>query len=128
MPVIGGYFAIRSYCLRSRFEQSMEGFLGWVMGMVANLLEWIVGVWSYAVAGVFLLQVMDFASVLMRFLLVCGGSGFFPLHLADRYWPSYHSPTGVQDNSGLVERLQRPFHLYMLCACNYLHLIWMDAM
>ncbi len=73
-------------------EQSMEGFLGWVTGMVANLLDWFVGVWSSIVdEGGLHLQVMDFASVLMHFLLVCGGSGVLPLHLADRYWPSYRS-------------------------------------
>ncbi len=59
-------------------EQSMEGFLGWVTGVVANLLDWFVGVWSSAVDwGGLHPQVMDFASVLMRFLLVCGGSRAF---------------------------------------------------
>ena len=52
-------------------EQSMEGFLGWVTEMVANLLDWFVGVWSSAVdEGGSHPQVMDFASVLMQFLLV----------------------------------------------------------
>jgi hypothetical protein len=52
----------------------MAGFLGWVTGVVADLLNWVVGVWSSAGGGVGLHpQVMEFASVLMRFLLVCGG-------------------------------------------------------
>jgi hypothetical protein len=63
----------------------MAGFLGWVTGVVADLLNWVVGVWSSAGGGVGLHpQVMEFASVLMRFLLVCGSSGVFPLHLADK--------------------------------------------
>ncbi len=106
----------------------MEGFLGWVMEMVANLLDWFVGVWSSMVdEGGLHPQVIDFASVLMQCLLVCGGSGVFPLHLADRYWPSYHSPAGVQYDVDLVERLQHRFLSYMLCACNYLRFMWMDA-
>jgi hypothetical protein len=75
-----------------------------------------------------LMGVVHNASVLMRFLLVCGGSGVFPLHLADRYWPSYHSPAGVQNNVRLVERLQHCFLSYIFCTCNYLCLKWMDAM
>jgi hypothetical protein len=60
-------------------EQSMAGFLGWVTGVVADLLNWIVGVPSSAGdGGGSHLQVMEFASVLMRSLLVCGGSGVFP--------------------------------------------------
>jgi hypothetical protein len=67
-------------------EQSMEVFLGWVTGMVADLPDWVIGVWSSAGDGASLHpQVMEFASVLMRFLLVCGGSGVCPLHLADKY-------------------------------------------
>jgi hypothetical protein len=109
-------------------EQSMEGFLGWVMGGVAALLDWFVGIWSSTDDGGCLHpQVMDFASVLMRFLLVCGRSGVFPLHLADKYWPCYHSPAGVQYNAALVERLQHCFLSFMLCARNYLHLMWLDA-
>ncbi len=106
----------------------MEGFLGWVTEMVANLLDWFVGVWSSAVdEGGSHPQVMDFVSVLMQYLLVCGVSRVFPLHLADRYWPSYRSPAGVQYDVGLVKRLQRHFLSYMFCACNYLRLMWMDA-
>ncbi len=79
----------------------MGGFLGWVMGVVADLLDWFVGIWSLADDGGGLhLQVMDFASVLMRFLLVCGGSGVFPLHLDDKCWPCYCSPTDVQYDAG----------------------------
>jgi hypothetical protein len=85
-------------------EQSMEGFPGWVTRMVTNLLDWFVSIWSSAVDnGGSHLQMIDFMSVLMQFLLVCGGSGVFPLHLADKYWPSYRSPPGVQYNVGLVE-------------------------
>ncbi len=81
----------------------MESFLGWVMEMVPKLLDWFVDVWSSVVdEGGLHPQVMDFASVLMQFLLVCGRSGIFPLHLADKYWPSYHSPAGVQYNVGLA--------------------------
>ncbi len=71
-------------------EQIMEGFLGWVTKVVADLLDWVVGVQSLVVdEGGSLLQVVDFVSVPMQFLLVCGGSGFFALHLAEKYWPSY---------------------------------------
>ncbi len=111
-------------------EQSMEGFLHWVTGVVANLLDWVVvvGVQSFAGDGAGShLQVMDFASVLMRLLLVCGSSGVFPLHSADMYWPCYQSPAGVQYDAGLVERLQHCFLSFMLCACNYVRLIWLDA-
>jgi hypothetical protein len=107
-------------------KQSMEGFLGWVRGVVADLLDWFVDVWSSTVdGGGSHPQVMHFASVLMRFLLVCGGSGVFPLHLADRYWPYYRSPAGVQYDAGLAERLHCCFLSYILWACNYLRLMWM---
>jgi hypothetical protein len=69
-------------------EQNMAGFLGWVTGVVADLLDWVVGVRSSAGDGSGPHpQVMEFASVLMRFLLLCGGSWVFPLYLADKYWP-----------------------------------------
>ncbi len=114
--------------LEITIEQSIEGFLGWATGVAADLLYWFVGVWSSAVdGGGSHPQVMDFASVLMRFLLVCGGSGVFLLHLADRYWPCYHSPAGVQYDAELVERLQHCFLSFMLCARNYLCLMWLDA-
>ncbi len=109
-------------------EQSMEGFLGWVTGVVADLPYWVVGVWSSAGDGAGLYeQLMDFSSVLMRFLLVCGGSGVFPLHLADKYWPFYQSPAGVQYDAGLAKRLQCCFLSFMLCAHNYMRLMWLDA-
>ncbi len=93
--------------LEVSIEQSMEGFLCWVTGVVADLLNWVVGIQSSAGDGAGLHpQVMDFASVLMRFLLVCGGSGVFPLHSADKYWPCYQSPAGVQYDVALAERLQ----------------------
>jgi hypothetical protein len=83
--------------LKVPIEQNMEGFLSWVTGVVADLLDWVVGVWSSVGGGVGSHpQVMEFASVLMRFLLVCGGSGVFLLHFADIYWPCYQSPAGVQ--------------------------------
>ncbi len=48
-------------------------------GVVADLLNWVVGVQSSSGDGASLHpQVMEFASVLMRFLLVCGGLGVFP--------------------------------------------------
>ncbi len=72
--------------LEVSIEQSMEGFLGWVIRVVADLLDWFVGVGSSVVDGGGLHpQVMEFVSVLMRFLLVCGGPGVFPLHLANGY-------------------------------------------
>ncbi len=67
-------------------NQSMEGFLGWVTGVVGDLFDWVVGVWSLAVDGTGLPpQVMGFASVLMRFLLICDGSGVFPLSMVEKY-------------------------------------------
>jgi hypothetical protein len=109
-------------------EQSMAGFLGWVTGEVADLLNWVVGVRSSAGDGAGPRpQVMVFTSVLMRFLLVCGGSGFFPLYLADKYWPCYQYPAGVQYDAGLAKRLQRCFLSFMLCSRNYMRLIWLDA-
>jgi hypothetical protein len=109
-------------------EQSMAGFLGWVTGVVADLLDWVVGVRSSAGDGAGpRLQVMEFASVLMRFLLVCCGLGVFPLYLADKYWPCYQSPAGVQYDARLAERLQRCFLSFMLCARNYMRLMWVDA-
>ncbi len=102
----------------------MEGFLGWVMGVVGDLFNWVVGVRSLAVDGSGLPpQVMDFASVLMQFLLICGGSGVFPLSMAERYWPLYCSPAGVWYDEGLAERSQCWFLSFMLCACNYLRLM-----
>jgi hypothetical protein len=110
-------------------EQSMVGSLGWVTGVVADLFNWVVGVWSSVGDGAGShLQVMEFASVLMRLLLVCSGSGVFPLHFADKYWPCYQSPAGVQYDAGLAERLQGRFLSFMLCACNYMHFMWLDAM
>jgi hypothetical protein len=70
---------------------------------------------------------MGFASVLMQFLLICGSSGVFPLHLAERYWPSHCSPANVQYDEGLAERLQHRFLLFMLCTHNYVCLMWKDA-
>ncbi len=96
--------------------------------MLADLLDWVVGVSSSAGDGAGpRLEVMEFASVLMRFLLICGGLGVFPLYLADKYWPCYQSPAGVQYDAGLVERLQRCFLSFMLCTRNYLRLMWLDA-
>ncbi len=86
---------------------------------MADILDWFIGIWPSAVdEGISHLQVMDFASVLMCFLLVCGGSGVFPLYLADKYWPSLHSPTGVQYNAALAERLQHCFLLYGMVQAN----------
>ena len=91
-------------------DQSMEGFLGWVTGVVGDLFDWVVGVWSLAVDGSGSPpQVMGFTSVLMRFLLICGGSGVFPLSMAKKYWPLYCSPAGVRHDEGLAERLQCRF-------------------
>jgi hypothetical protein len=123
-------FCHRFLLLEVPIEQSMEGFLGWMTGVVADLLDWFVGVQSSADDGGGLHpQVMDFASVLMRFLwvLVCGGSGAFPLYLADKYWICYRSPAGVQYDVELAERLQRCFLSFMLCACNYLRSMWLDV-
>jgi hypothetical protein len=81
----------------------MAGFLGWVTGVVADLLNSVVGVRSSADGGVGShRQVMEFTSVLMRFLLVCGGLGVFPLHLADKYWPCYFTDVYVWTFGGAV--------------------------
>jgi hypothetical protein len=53
--------------------------------------------------------------------------GVFPLYLADKYWPCYQSPAGVQYDAGSAERLQRCFLSFMLCTCNYMRLMWLDA-
>jgi hypothetical protein len=95
-------------------EQSMEGFLGWETGVVGNLFDWVVGVWSLVPnGGGSPHQVMDFASVFMWFLLICGGLGVFLLHMAERYWLSYCSPGDVLYDEGLAERLQHCFLLFM---------------
>jgi hypothetical protein len=61
-------------------------FFGWVTGEMAELLDWVVDVLvSLAVdEGSLPLQVMSFALVLMRCHLICGGSGGFPLCLAEK--------------------------------------------
>jgi hypothetical protein len=71
--------------LNKTIKQSMEGFLGWVMGMVANLPDWFVGAWSLVAdeAGS-PLKVIRFVLVLKQFILICGGSGVVPLHLAEK--------------------------------------------
>ena len=60
--------------------------------MGGNVLDWVVGVWSLVADGANSPpQVMDFVSVLMRSLLICGGLGVFSLRVAERYWPLYRS-------------------------------------
>ena len=56
--------------LEAPIKQTMEGFLGWVMGVMSDLLTWVIGDWALVrseVARESPLQVMDFTSVLMRF-------------------------------------------------------------
>jgi len=78
--------------LEAPIEQSMVGFLGWVMKMVADFLDWIVGVWSSVMDECGSPpQILGFATVLMQLLLVCVGSGGFSLHLAKKYWTSHCS-------------------------------------
>jgi hypothetical protein len=58
-------------------DQNMEGFLGWVTRVVGDLFGWVVGVRSSAVDGSGSpLQVMDLASVLMRFSFFAAARGF----------------------------------------------------
>jgi hypothetical protein len=57
----------------------------------------------------------------------CSSEGF-PLHLAEKYWPSNCSLAGVQYDKGLAERLQHPSPSFMLCPMSYLCLMWRDAM
>jgi hypothetical protein len=84
----------------------MEGILGWVTVVVGVLLDWVVGIWSSSVDGGGLPpQVMDFASVLIRFLLICGSSRDLPLHMVKINWLLYCSPAGVWYNEGLAKRL-----------------------
>jgi hypothetical protein len=98
------------------------------MGVVGELFHWVVDVWSLAVDGSGSpLQVMDFTLVFMRLLLFCGGSGFFPLSMAEKYWLLYCSPAGVRYDNGLAKWLQCWFLSFVLCARNYLCLMWMDA-
>ena len=50
-------------------------------------------------------QVMDFVSVLMHFLLIWGGSGGFPLSMAQKNWFLYCSPAGVRYDESLAESI-----------------------
>jgi hypothetical protein len=60
--------------------------------MVADVLDWIVGVWSSVMDECGSPpQILGFATVLMQLLLVCVGSGGFSLHLAKKYWTSHCS-------------------------------------
>jgi hypothetical protein len=47
--------------------------------------------------------------------------------MAEKYWPLCCSPAGVRYDERSVERLHCHFLSFMLCACNYLRLMWMDA-
>jgi hypothetical protein len=47
-------------------KQTMEGFLGWVTGVISDLLSWVVGVRASDDGGGTSPRVMDFAVVLMR--------------------------------------------------------------
>jgi hypothetical protein len=72
--------------LETPIEQSMMVFFGWVTGKMAELLDWVVDVLVLLAVdeGSLPLQVMSFALVLMRCQLICGGSGVFPLCLAEK--------------------------------------------
>lgn len=72
--------------LETPIEQIMMVFFGWVTGKMAELLDWVVDVLVLLAVdeGSLPLQVMSFALVLMRCPLICGGSGVFPLCLAEK--------------------------------------------
>jgi hypothetical protein len=116
--------------LEAPIKQSMDGFLGWVTGVVSNLLLWTVGIWASVdggVAGGSSPKVMNFACVMMSFLLICGGRDMVPQCLVGNYFASTQNPaSGVWFGEGCGERLCGMFLLYMRCTCNYLHLMWMD--
>jgi hypothetical protein len=78
-------------------------------------------------------QVMDFGLVLLRFLMICGGRDTFPHYVDEKYFSSDFYPWsvdsigGVTLGAGRAERLRRMLSSHMLCACNYLCIMWMGG-
>ena len=116
--------------------QTMDAFLGWVTGVISDLLFWVVGVRGADVlegGGQTLPQVMGFGLVLLRFLMICGGRDMFPHHFNEKYFSSDFYPWsvdsigGVTLGAGRAERLRRMLSSYMLCARNYLRIMWMGG-
>ena len=109
-------------------RQTMGGFLGWVTRVVSDLMTWIVGVKASGVEGGIPPRVIDFALVLMRFLMICGGGGVCPYHVVAKHFPAEEYPwSGVYVGRRLSERLRRMCLSFMTCARNYLRLMWMDG-
>ncbi len=78
--------------------QTMDSFLGWVTGVVSDLLFWVVGVRGADAlegGGETCPQVMDFGLVLLRFLMICGGQDMFPHYMDERYFLSEFYPWSV---------------------------------
>jgi hypothetical protein len=117
--------------------QTMDAFLGWVTGVVSDLLFWVVGVrGADALEGGGQTRpqvVMDFGLVLLRFLMICGWRGMFPHYMDESYFLSYFYPWsvdsigGVTLGAGRAEQLRQMLSAYMLCAHNYLCIMWMGG-
>ena len=116
--------------------QTMGAFLLWVTGVMSDLLFWVVGVHGADAlegGGQTRPQVMGFGLVLLRFLMICGGRDMFPHYLDEKYFSSDFYPWSVDSigrvtlGAGRAERLRRMLSSYMLCACNYLCIMWMEG-
>jgi hypothetical protein len=83
----------------------------WVFGVRASLVE--VGGPSACI--------VDFALVLMRFLLICCEGGMFPQSLGKLYFKAECCPwSGVYVGRGRGEQLRQMYRINSLCAHNYL--------
>jgi hypothetical protein len=83
----------------------MDAFLGWVTGVMSDLLFWVVGVRGADVlegGGQTRPQVMGFGLVLLRFLMICGGRDMFPHYLDEKYFSSDFYPWSLTRLAGLL--------------------------
>ncbi len=117
--------------------QTMDAFLRWVTGVVSDLLFWVVGIRGADAlegGGQTRPQVMDFGLVVLRFLMIGCGRDMFPHYEDAKYFSSDFYPWSVDSIGGVVtlgagwaERLRRMLSLYMLCARNYLRIMWREG-
>ena len=120
-----------------KVRQTMDAFLGWVTGIVSDLLFWVVGVHGADAlegGGQTRPQVMDFWLVLLRFLMICGGRDMFPHYVDEKeYFSSDFNPWsvdsigGVTLGAGRAERLRQMLSSYVLCTRIYLCIMWMGG-